>query len=420
MVKKEKRIDNPLFENTEEKESSVAEAPVSRLKKTEKKETGKSKTKEKRPKAKAGSSARKSEKKKEDSKSLEDLMKIKEELKDRLSRIEKESEQISKLQNKFLFVNRFDDSTEIEEIDSDSDLVAEWGTADENKKESREDEKASNEEEGKGEIFQVINELEQDLYSRGVLNNSLELDLTETRKELNELRQENEELKKNVSSLEESTKLSEDLLEKLALAEEEKNRAQKRRQDIEAELEFIISEKRNLETSLYDARMKLKEIEKNNEDLQAEIKLLKEKNSLLEEIQNDLSYTIARKDKDLEKMAMLESELEAQTTARDALELDHRTAKKIIARIKEEKETVETRLSYLEEEKNVLESKLAASTEENRKSNERVQQLARELGSTRATKNNLESECNILKKTLENIHGALVKTKRKSAVKKDS
>jgi chromosome segregation ATPase len=401
MTKKEKRVDNPLFENTIQKavltdvQESCAEktpqvvehpAPIS--------------TKKEVPKPAQEPKSRQ--------KSVEDLRKMKDDIKNRLAAIEKESEGVENIRKRFLFVNRFEGSSDVENIQSDSDLVAEWGVSNEPRVEGPK----KNEGE-RSDIFHVIRDLENELETKGALNNSLQSELADARREIKKIRSDNEEMGKKARSLEDSARLSEELLEKLAIAEEEKNKAVKRKADIESELEFIISEKRSLEGEMHDLKMKVKELEKQNGNLSNDVNLLREKNNLLEEIHNDLSYAVARKDKDLERVSALESELEALTTTRDALELDLRTARNLIAHFKSEKESVETRLSYLEENKTQIESKLSAAVEENRKSNERVQELARELGATRALKNNLEAECGILQKTLEEIHGALVCTKHR-------
>jgi predicted nucleic acid-binding Zn-ribbon protein len=399
MTKKEKRVDNPLFENTIQKAvmTEVQESAAEKQKCAVETPAPKPPRREPEPKA--------------EQKSIEDLRKMKDEIKNRLASIEKESDNIENLSRRFVGGNARPDEV-VENIKAESDLVAEWGVANEPRVEN-----PKKGEGGRSDIFQVIRDLENEIESKSALNNSLQMELSDSRRELKKLRGTGDEQAKKIRSLEDASRLSEELLEKLAISEEEKNKAVKRKQDIESELEFIISEKRTLEGEMHDLKMKVKELEKQNGNLTGDVNVLREKNNLLEEIHNDLSYTVAQKDKKLERVDSLEAELEALTTTRDALELDLRTARNMIAHFKSEKEAVETRLAYLEENKTQIESKLAAAVEENRKSNERVQELARELGATRALKNNLEAECGILKKTLEEIHGALVCTRHRTAHK---
>jgi hypothetical protein len=186
MVKKDKRIDNPLFENTTGSRGVAIKTKRSRQREKKGDDDALSRSKDvKEPVVESPQTEKPvapaiekkdgvSSEKPDAGKSVDELMKIKDNLKGRLAKMEKESEDLAEVHKRFVFVNRFEESAEVEELESDGDVVAEWGKID-----SAEDgeEPALD---GKGDIFHVIRELEQELDTTSVLNKSLDAPSTMT------------------------------------------------------------------------------------------------------------------------------------------------------------------------------------------------------------------------------------------------
>ena len=68
------------------------------------------------------------------------------------------------------------------------------------------------------------------------------------------------------------------------------------------EIEFLSSEKKNLEFELHGAKSQVRELERLNADAFEEVRTLKEKVVLLEDIQANLDLALQKKNRELERI----------------------------------------------------------------------------------------------------------------------
>ncbi|MHC4663462.1 MAG: hypothetical protein ACYS8W_17520 [Planctomycetota bacterium] len=265
-----------------------------------------------------------------------------------------------------------------------------------------------------GKVLSVLEDLESELGDSFNENVTLREEVGATRKEISKLRAARESMREQLDEARGEVMQVRELKERFGKLETDVRVSEDKFLGAQKEIEFLQSEKKNLEFELHGAKSQVRELDRGNAEAVDEIRGLKEKVVLLEEIQASMDIAVQQKSRELERIPSLEAEIDALTTARDAIELDLKTSKKVLMKIREDMEVLETQYITVVEDRDSLAKKLASCESENIESAGRVQALAKELGHVRSEKKNQESELIVLKKYVGEIHNRLVATRSRS------
>ena len=274
--------------------------------------------------------------------------------------------------------------------------------------------KTSSIEEEKGDVFKIIVDLEAQLESTFAMKEALENDLEASRKEVGDLRWSNKDLEARVTVLDEEVAAATDLQSELSFAEEEKARALEKSQDLEEGLNTATEERDSLNKAIAETRSNLQEAEKARGDLEAQVYRLNEKVRGLEEIQADLVQIRSERDRSVDRVRELDTEVESVKTANRALDLALKHSEQAAKDLLEDKKQLDRSVTDLLDEKRATRARMERLEEENEASIARISVLDSEVGDLTSRGHSLEAEMDAARRTLGEIHTALADTKAKA------
>lgn len=252
----------------------------------------------------------------------------------------------------------------------------------------------------------------EDFSSLLALKDALQKDLLDTKDSFKKSLRINVELNDRVKKLEEYARLTEELRRDLSFVEEERNDALKNVQDLDFELKSLKNVSQKLSKDLEERD----DLESTLLNLQERTALLeREKSAQIETLEHQLSELKKNTDKAEDELAVIMEEHEALKSSYETVNIEFKTSQSLIKQLTYEKEHLQNRIKFFEKDKATTDSKITQTSRKARNSeNENfllqkyVSELRKELSDTKSTKDKLNKELDVARKSFLELKDKLV------------
>lgn len=248
-------------------------------------------------------------------------------------------------------------------------------------------------------IISVVADLGRQLDTTYELRDALEAELATTRQELSDVSSARAELAARVALLEEQAPLAEQLCEKVAFVEEERDKTARLLEDAKAQLAQTVRERDSLAEQMGGTKENTEKLQQEKANLEEDMSVLEEKLAEMDRVRQELEKTGDARRELESSVDDLTKRLEASSTSGSALESELATSREGVAHLREELTLANESLDELRAQCEEHKTESRDAREANRRFEQTFDNLTAQY---KAARNGLEAA----KKALSDIHAA--------------